>query len=214
MPSVEIVPAGKSDVRFLAWVVLAAGRSHTGVSAWDLMVPESEEERLRFIETLLVAQPSWCHHEAFRIARVDGEPAAALSGYSLDGTGLSPPEEILPAVARASGWSEARLAGAFARMAPFVGCLLEDHPEAWAIEWVATAPGHRRLGLVQRLLDDRLEAGRAKGHPVAQLLLYIDNEPAQRAYEKAGFRIVDERRDARFEEVVGAPGIARMECPL
>jgi len=206
--------AAPTDVPFLSWVVLAASRSHLPRGAFDLLLPQSETERRRFVSALLVARPSWCHHAIFRIAEVGGEAAAALAAYPVSGGGLSPPEQILPEVARAEGWSEARLSEAFGAMAPFLGCVPEEDPAAWAVEWVATDPDFRRRGLVARLLDEVLEDGRRHGHRRAQLLILLGNTPAQRAYEKAGFRIVDERRTPEFEAALGCPGLARMEAPL
>jgi len=206
--------ATPTDVPFLSWVVLAASRSHLARGAFYLLVPESEPERRQFLSALLQARPSWCHHAVFRIAEVRGEAAAALAAYPVSGGDLSPPEEILPEVARAEGWSEARLSAAFGAMAPFLGCVPREDPEAWAVEWVATDPDFRRRGLVTGLLDQVLEDGRRHGHRVAQLLILLGNTPAQRAYEKVGFRIVDERRTPEFEAALGCPGLARMEAPL
>jgi RimJ/RimL family protein N-acetyltransferase len=53
------------------------------------------------------------------------------------------------------------------------------------------------------------EAGRERGAKTADIGVLIGNDPAQRAYEKCGFAVVDERRDAEFEAVYGSPG-ARM----
>ena len=158
--SVRIRKATLDDVPFLSWVVVTAARSHLERGAWDLMVPESEDERKRFVASVLRGRPSWCHHGAFRIAEVKGEPAAALATYPASGAGLVPPEEILPEAARAEGWSEERLASAFANMAPFLGCVPKDNPDGLCIEWVATDPGFRRRGLVGRLLDEVMDDGR------------------------------------------------------
>jgi RimJ/RimL family protein N-acetyltransferase len=38
----------------------------------------------------------------------------------------------------------------------------------------------------------------------------IGNDAAQRAYEKVGFTVVEELRDADFEATIGAPGFSRM----
>ena len=44
---------------------------------------------------------------------------------------------------------------------------------------------------------------------VLTYLVLIGNDPAQRAYEKCGFEVVIEKRDAEFERVYRSPG-ARM----
>ena len=42
----------------------------------------------------------------------------------------------------------------------------------------------------------------------------LGNEAAQRAYEKAGFRVVEERKDPAFEALLGAAGFARLTVAL
>lgn len=207
--------ARPGDVPFLAWVVLEASRSHVERGAWDLAVPGSEEARLRFLERLLASErPHWCHASGFRIALVDGRPAAALLGYAVDDPELASPAEAISRSARSLGWTEAQLREAFERLAVFLGCLPPDEPGAWIIEWVATTPERRRQGLVQRLLEQELARGHARGHRVSQISILSGNTAAQRAYERAGFAYVDERRSAAFERALGAPGLLRMLRPL
>ena len=69
-------------------------------------------------------------------------------------------------------------------------------------------------GWCTRLLERALEIGRSRGHRRAQISCLIGNLPAQRAYEKAGFAVVEERRDAEFERLLGAPGFSRMTQAL
>jgi ribosomal protein S18 acetylase RimI-like enzyme len=63
---------------------------------------------------------------------------------------------------------------------------------------------------VHVLLREVLARGRARGHEVLQIGVLIGNHPAQRAYEGAGFRVVDEKRHPDFEAALGCPGIRRM----
>ncbi len=213
--SVAIRPAEPGDAPFLAWVALAASRSHVARGAWDLAIEGSDAGRLAFLERLLVSdQEHWCHHRGFLIAEVDGTPAAALAGFPADGSGLVPPEKAIEATARAAGWAGADVREAFRRMAVFLGCLPEDAPGAWVVEWVATRPEFRRRGLVRDLLEAELEEGRRRGHEIAQIMILIGNTPAQRAYERAGFALADEKRSAEFESATGSPGLARLLRPL
>jgi ribosomal protein S18 acetylase RimI-like enzyme len=212
--SVRTRRATAVDVPFLSWVVLAASRSHLSRGAWDLVMPDSETARRTLVATVLNARPSWCHYANFRISEVRGEPAAALSGYPASGEGLAPPQTIFAEVAQKLGWSHEDLATTYGRMKPLIGCMPEEDPAGWTLEWVATDPDFRRRGLVCRLLDEELDAVRRRGYHAAQLLIFIGNEPAQRAYEKVGFRVVDEVRTPEFEAALGCPGIARMEIPL
>jgi ribosomal protein S18 acetylase RimI-like enzyme len=203
------------DVPFLAWVVLAASRSHVACGAWDLAVPGDDEEKLRFLERLLTSErPHWCQARGFRVAEVDGRAAAALSGYAPEDPGLESPAEAISACARSLGWTDEKISKAFAQLAIVLGCLPPDEPGAWIIEWVATSAGQRRRGLVQRLLEAELANGTERGHRVSQISILSGNTAAQRAYERAGYEYVDERRSAAFERAVGCPGLLRMLRPL
>ena len=213
--AVEVREAKPEDVPFLAWVVLAASRSHLERGVWDLFVEGTEADRLRFLETLLTSErPHWCHHRGFLVAEGDGRPAAALSGYPADGSELATPGDAILEAVRSLGWSDARRAASFERLGVFLRCLPGDAPDAWIVEWVATRPEFRRRGLVDRLLAAELDRGRRRGHRTAQILVLIDNTPAQRAYEKAGFRAVDEKRHPDFEAALGSPGLRRLLRPL
>ena len=108
------------------------------------------------------------------------------------------------------GWSGERLMEMRDRIAVFdsTGYPTPDGP--WIVEWVATVAEHRGKGLVQRLLEAEFARGRDRGHPISQISILSGNTAAQRAYERAGYRYVDERRSAAFEQALGCPGLLRM----
>lgn len=206
-----IRPATADDADFLAWVMLTAARSHLERGLWDITLDRPEEESLSFLRELARARTrSWGHYSGFIVAEVGGHAAAALCGYD-------PVERGVPALAQAMneaagrvGWSEGDVSGVWGRFAPVGTCTSDDADGAWIVENVATLPAFRRRGLVNKLLEDVLEAGRAKGHRLAQISIIIGNTPAQMAYEKAGFRPDKEKRHPDFEAVVGEPGMLRM----
>ena len=75
--------AGASDVKFLAWVMLAASRSHVPRGAWDHHVDGPEDRVLAFLERMASqSERSFCSWDRFLVAEVDGTPAAGLAGYS------------------------------------------------------------------------------------------------------------------------------------
>jgi ribosomal protein S18 acetylase RimI-like enzyme len=97
--------------------------------------------------------------------------------------------------------------------------LLAGFPESqiqrpWTIENVATLPQFRRQGLVDRLLVEALERGRARGFDAAQIGVFIGNEPARRAYLKAGFRFAAEKRNDHWEAEIGCPGTEQLLLQL
>jgi len=209
--STEIRPAEEKDASFIAWVQLAAARSHVPVGFLDLAFPGDEEQRLALIERVAKTKTlSMCHWSGFLVADVDGTPAAGLSGYEPTKRGTDTFAAAMQEGLGDAGWTEAEVAGVFDRMMPFLKCAPESPDDVWIVEWVATKPEFRGRGLVRSLLEEILEEGRRRDYRRAQISLLIDNHPAQRAYESAGFKVVDEKRHPEFEMTFGSPGIRRL----
>ena len=59
-----------------------------------------------------------------------------------------------------------------------------------------------------------LDRGRERGATLADIRIFIDNTPAQRLYEKCGFEVVQEVRDAGFEAAYGSPGARQLRLRL
>jgi ribosomal protein S18 acetylase RimI-like enzyme len=212
----SIRPARPGDAAFLAWVMLAASRSHVRRGAWDLHVGGSDARVLAFLERMAVqAERSFCRWDGFLVADVDGTPAAALSGYTVRDPGKHDPTPAIVSASRAAlGWGNAELLAANARLAPFLTCVTEPPADAWAVEWVATRPEFRRRGLVHELLLAVMDVGRSRGHRESQILVLIGNTAAQCAYERAGYCIVGEKRHPDFARAMDCPGIAQLTRTL
>jgi ribosomal protein S18 acetylase RimI-like enzyme len=203
-----------ADVPFLASVLEMAGRGHLARGAWDLTFPEAHERALALARIAGGEVPSWCHRRVFRVAELDGRPGAALVAFDaglVDQATLGP---ALWAVFESLGWQPERMAEVGPRLAPFTRCFPDMPAGTWIVENVGTHPACRRRGLVRALLEEALASGRRSGCRTAQISCLIGNEPAQRAYEGVGFRVVEERRDAEFEGLLGAPGYSRMTLAL
>ena len=110
---------------------------------------------------------------------VEGRAAAALCGYDPVERGVLALAQAMNEAAGQVGWSGDDVAEVWQRFAPVGTCISDDAEGAWIIENVATLPDFRRQGLVNRLLENVLEAGRAKGHRLAQISIIIGNMPAQ-----------------------------------
>jgi ribosomal protein S18 acetylase RimI-like enzyme len=204
---VRIVPATREHIPHVAWVVMMANRSHLPRGMWDLVLGSDEERVLRYLEAFAdTQQVHWGHWSQFLVAEVEGVPAAALMGYfeaelpaALMITGVQETNGKLGISAEewAAGWDRAQSLLNIAR---------PHEPGAWIVENVATRPEFRRRGLVEQLVYAMLERGRERGARTGEIGVLIGNAPAQRAYEKCGFEVYQEARDAAFEAAYGCPG--------
>ena len=207
--AVLIRPGRPEDAPFLAWCVLAAGRAHLDRGWYDIAFGLDEAGRLEALRRLvLTAAPSWWRYDRWLVAEVDGVPAAGCAAFGASEFAYSEP--AISETARSLGWTAADVAEIWSRGAYVFSCAMspDDH-EVWVIENVACRPEHRGQGLAPALLAQALELGRARGFPDAQISFVIGNDAAERAYAKAGFSLIEERRHPDFQAAVGAPGLKR-----
>jgi ribosomal protein S18 acetylase RimI-like enzyme len=150
-----------------------------------------------------------CH-----ILEIGGIPAAAVAAYAaaeVPGDTLRRATEIVDREIGSTqqeveaGWQIAELLGR---------AHLEFATDAWALDNLATLPEWRRRGFSRQLMEKVLALGRARGSVRAELTILIGNTAAHRAYERLGFRVVEEKRDIEHERLLGSPGTARMVSEL
>jgi len=208
---ITIRDATSTDAPFLAWVMLAAARSHRPLSFWDYAFPGPDAPRLEYIAAMAVAEPiSFAHYSGFLVAEHEGRPVGALSGYDSVVKGMGNFVAALSGLLVSREWSAEHLQLLAARTAPVNTCMPDAPPGVWVIEWVATTPTARGRGVANALLREILSRGRAAGYTKSQISYLIGNTPAQIAYERMGFETVEERRHPDFEAAFGTPGVARM----
>jgi translation initiation factor 4G len=194
-------------------VILAAFRSHLERGFWDFMLPETDAEILRYLEALTTSRAlHFVHLPLFIVAEVDGEPAAALSGYF---------DEEHGGMRLIDGMAEADTATgrvpdpeAVGRAVTILNVVPEHVPGAWIVEGVATRSEFRRRGLVDALMQEIMERGRKRRAAVSDIGVFIGNDSAQRAYQKAGYEVVDEKTHPEFEAVYKTPGIRTLRRVL
>ena len=203
------------DADFIAWVMQEAGRSHLQRGIWDLALLGPDDKRLGYISQLVKTEDrTFCHYKKFLVAEVDTAPAAALTAYIPDNEVREISIKALNNILSGDGWSEEQIGTMMQRFAPLQTCTPEARDNTWIIDFVATRPELRGSGILGPLLDAVLEKGRDLGCETAQVAIFIGNTSAQRAYEKAGFKIVDEKRHPDFEAALGCPGIAILRKSL
>lgn len=204
--SVRIVPATPAHVPFVAWVMLAAARSHLPLGFYDFLVGGDEANVLRYLEALAATDAKhFAHYSTFLVAEVGGVPAAGMCGYSEEEHGQIQ-LGITEADRKLSRSEEEIMAGAM-RAGSILAVMPEHIPRAWIVEHVATKSEFRRRGLVERLMGEILERGRERHATVADIGVLIGNDAAQRAYEKCGFEVIGEKRDPNFEAAYGTSGV-------
>lgn len=206
--------AEPEDSEFLSWCLLAAGQGHQNAGFWDVAMPDAERRAMLAEWLVLSDVRSTCHFGNFLIAEVDGSAEAALAAYDAGDPDMA---SLAPAIMDAFdgyGWDMAEMDALARRLAPYRTCAPAGNAGTWVVEWVATAPAHRRRGLVQTLLARALDDGRERGLSRAQVSIMSGNAAAQAAYERAGFRRHDERRDPAFEATFGAPGMVTLTRDL
>lgn len=211
----RIVEGTKDHAAFLAWVSLAAARSHLPRGFWDYFIGPDERECLRYLTALASTDtPHPFHHSVFLVAEVDGRPAAAMCGFTEEETGFGLLGTVMPEVDRILGRPPEAAAEGMARLGPFMTVTPEHPAGAWIVENVATLPEFRRRGLVTGLMDAMLERARSRSARLADIGIFIGNDPAQLAYEKSGFAVESEKRNAELDRTWGSPGIRLLRRAL
>ncbi|MTV15971.1 MULTISPECIES: GNAT family N-acetyltransferase [Bradyrhizobium] len=202
----SIRPARSDDAGFIARTVLAAQRGPLPRGWFDIALDRGEAECLAFMTRLAVARVrSWYHVAHFLIAEVDGAPAAALCAMPASGTVVAARAAIEEVAAETGMDADAIVArGGYAR-----NCWVQGGEGDWLIEHVARQVSHRSGGLVQDLIRRALADGKAAGYAQASISFLIGNDAAERCYAKAGFAYAEEKRDAAFEAMTGAPAFRR-----
>ena len=206
-----IRPATPQDAPAVAELMYLAGKSHVETSIYDLMFPESMEERLRKLEALFTAQArSWYHYSHYLVSEVDGGVAGSLCGFNdLESGG----EKLRDAFIEI-GTDRAEGKAMYARMLPFHRVNPKHYEDSWVIEHVAVFPHFRGRGIITSLLEEILQRGREAGYEHAELNMLIGNTPARGAYEKVGFFVVEENTDEEFMQLFKTPGMVRFYMRL
>ena len=202
-------PAGPQDAPFLAWAMLQAGRAHRPLGWYDIALGLPESQCLELLARLALTDVrSWWHHSNFLVAMDDGDPVAALCAFG-SAEGYATSEAALAEATWPLGWGPEDLAAVWTRGAYIFSCSVAVDDDLWTIENVAVRPSHRGMGATGLLLNQALARGRDEGFGQAQISFVIGNDPAERAYAKAGFQFAQEKRSPEFEAAVGAPGLRR-----
>ncbi|MCF6390422.1 GNAT family N-acetyltransferase [Mycobacterium sp. MBM] len=208
MPTPVIRPAQPQDLDFLTWVMRTAAISHLPHCVWDVLLGIPADQVDSLLQSVCGSDdPHWCHLKRFWVAEVDGEPAAAMTGFDTATAGTPVLErEILARVAELALPEDA--VAAVLRRAVALGRATPPNIEnGWGVENVAVAPGHRGTGVIDVLLEHVLAVGRESGYRDAQVLCLNGNVRAERTWMRHGFELTTDYRDRSFEQTFGTAGL-------
>ena len=206
-----IRPARKEDACFLARMILMAGRAHVKKGIWEVILKGTEEGCVAFLQILAISRtPHLFHYSCYFVAEIDNKPVASLGGYDPQVMGYHALRQAIPEALKKLGLLDEAGNAADGRSKRILSCLPKDLTGSWFIDSVATLPEFRRKGIAGKLLEAMLKEGRRRGFARAQINLYIGNVPAQKAYAKHGFTVLEEKQDQYFEEEIGSPGMLSM----
>lgn len=216
MMNIQIRRCTAADAPFLARSILIAGRAHVAKGIWEFVLDVPEKECLEFLDNVAVTNfPHLFHYSCYLIAEVDGSiPAGSLGGYDPKKHGYTALQQALPEVYKKLHLPQEMFQGANERAAQILACLPKEIDNAWVVDSVATMPQFRGRGVAELLLHAILDNGKKLGYPVAQVNMYIGNDPALHLYQKLGFTVIEETRDAHFEDAIGSPGMLSLAKQL
>ena len=101
-----------------------------------------------------------------------------------------------------------------ARLGPFMSVTPEHPPLAWIVENVATLPEFRRRRPGRSPDGPPCWSAPSRAARGFADISVLGNDPAQRAYEKEGFRFASEKRNAEIERTWGSPGLRLLRRAL
>ncbi|NNL66450.1 MAG: GNAT family N-acetyltransferase [Myxococcales bacterium] len=187
--------AGEADVPFLIEAIIEAEKSGTDLIPYCRIFSLGEPELRELLASILEEDfegQELCI-SGFRIAEVDGEPAGAACAWIEGAEGL--PSTLVKANLLQHFLDADRLAAAKPHFERLGQLTLPRAAGAIQLESIYVRPAFRGRGITSRILTEHLEKLRAKAPDCerAQIILVKGNGNAQRAYEKLGFRITQER---------------------
>ncbi|MCU0464418.1 MAG: GNAT family N-acetyltransferase [Anaerolineae bacterium] len=192
--AINIRPATRADLPFVAWCNYEASSPAPNFCYWDPLLEGLNTDTMDFIRAVFEEDAlAWGKVEDFWLIELDGQVVGGASGFVMETQDYRPFRlDRLPAVAARLGWDAAALAQF---SAGYEAVWSDPHdptiaPSApWVVECVAVKPEVRGRGLAKRLVGAILEAGRERGYQQAAISVTLGNEAAQRVYEAVGFRM-------------------------
>ncbi len=186
--------ATTAELPFIAWCNFEASSPAPGFCYWDPLLEGFGTETMTFIKTMLECDGlAWGRVNDFFVVQDGSELVAGASGFQMDPNDYRPLRlEHLPKIAEKLGWDK-HTESTFLQRYEAVwsdpkDITLEPHAP-WIVECFAVILERRGQGIAQLLLDAICSEGAHLGHSHIGIAVTAGNQPAEKAYEKAGFEM-------------------------
>ncbi len=207
---IQIRQAVPDDVQEVSQLIDMSGSAEK-ISVYELMFPGEAQTRLDNIGRLFInGERIYNHYTRYLIAEKNGEIAGTLCTFNHEYFRTWAWRNTL----REMGYSDMASLRLVWRLLPFFLVNPSIPKNTLVIENVATFPRYRRQGVIHELLQAAIQQGRKENYPRMQVACLIGNKPAQKAYEKAGFKVQNEYRHKWFKKTFGNPGMMRLALEL
>ncbi len=190
--------ATEADKDFLITSIIEAEKSGGNVISYCAIFDITEDELRSALRNILdedmIGQE--LNISGFLVAEVDGERAAALNTWVENEGGMS--STMIKSNLLMYFIDRQKILNAGPAMALMNEINIHRDDNALQIECVYTAPKYRGLGLSSKLIGEHIRRKQeaAIQFDKVQVILLKNNEAAQKAYSKAGFSLVSEKRCA------------------
>ncbi len=194
--SVTFRRANAADKDFVIKAITEAEKSGSDTISYCAVFSITEDELKVILGKILDEEMGGqeLYLPGFIIAEVDGVPAATISGWIEGEEGMA--SSMIKSNLFMYHTDREVLMKAVPQMKLVNAVNIDREQGALQIEYVYSAEGYRGRGLAAQLVDEHIRRNREEGKQVekVQVMLMGSNAPAIRAYEKAGFITVKEKK--------------------
>jgi ribosomal protein S18 acetylase RimI-like enzyme len=193
---IEIRQATEADKEFLIESIIEAEKSGSDIISYCAIFSITEEDFRTALSGMLDEdmEGQELNISGFLIAEVEGEKAAALNTWVENASGMS--SSMIKSNLLMYFLDRQAIINAAPAMALMNEVNIHRDSGALQIESVYTTEKYRGLGLSSKLINEHIRLKQALGVPFnkVQVILLKNNKAAQKAYQKAGFTVVAEKR--------------------
>lgn len=182
---IEILPAQKKDIPFLAQMIVMAETSGFELFSYMSMFSLETGQMVKKLEHIIDNEQRGhgLGYLSFLIATVDGVPAATASGYIEGQEGSS---SHLMTGALMSAFTTSEVVAAYGNIRKYKPVNVDKTPGTLQVDSVATLPQFRGMGLFRMIFNEHCNTAKGMGCTGVEIQVWKGNEGAIKTYEKLG----------------------------